>query len=468
MDNSYQSIQSTNIFDDSSSSSMSSASELDVIGCSSSSFYDLMIYERLRMITFILYGHTWPKMNIISPSLLAKAGFFYLRDDAVQCAFCRGVLRNWNKDDSPMQEHERHFPDCPFIMGKFVGNVPLELDHELKSDDNLNQYSEMNLENQELINDHYNKSKEPSFPIYKDSSCRLASFDNINWPKKLDKKRFVEAGFFYSGKEDRTICHHCGGLLFSWKKEDDPTSDHAKFFPECMFIIEMKGDEYHEFVRFKKQMILMRSKLNKNNATLMIKEINSIRKISFENFKSMKRSLSKLLDILKRPDNNRATEYYEDYFKKFNFLIDCQNISHFFSNEHDSNSSSSALTSLSISSASSSSGDNDDDILSRFSALNLPDSNDSDYYSSKSDCDDEEDEWPDSSKENHSDDDNRMQSTKIDLTCSICYERQIQVVFIPCGHQLACLKCAMQIDVCPVCRNRITSKLRTYFAYPRS
>lgn len=60
-------------------------------------FYKLMKYERLRLITFFLYKHQWPKLDIVYPDLLANAGFFYYKDDSVRCVFCRGTVRNWEK-----------------------------------------------------------------------------------------------------------------------------------------------------------------------------------------------------------------------------------------------------------------------------------------------------------------------------------------------------------------------------------
>lgn len=53
-----------------------------------------------------------------NPLALAAAGFFYLGvADQVQCAFCRGVVRDWEPQDEPRQEHMRLFPSCPFILG---------------------------------------------------------------------------------------------------------------------------------------------------------------------------------------------------------------------------------------------------------------------------------------------------------------------------------------------------------------
>lgn len=58
--------------------------------------------------------------SFLSPLTLAQAGFFYLGvADQVQCAFCRGVIGNWVRNDDPRREHLRLFPSCPFILGNF-------------------------------------------------------------------------------------------------------------------------------------------------------------------------------------------------------------------------------------------------------------------------------------------------------------------------------------------------------------
>ena len=37
--------------------------------------------------------------------------------------------------------------------------------------------------------------------------------------------------------------------------------------------------------------------------------------------------------------------------------------------------------------------------------------------------------------------------------CKICFDKLIDSVFVPCGHILACLTCAMNVDQCPVCES---------------
>jgi hypothetical protein len=54
---------------------------------------------------------------------MAMAGFFYYnKGDCVQCAFCLGILKQWERGDNPWAEHKRHFPRCPFILNLPVGN----------------------------------------------------------------------------------------------------------------------------------------------------------------------------------------------------------------------------------------------------------------------------------------------------------------------------------------------------------
>uniref|UniRef100_A0A0L8IDV4 Uncharacterized protein n=1 Tax=Octopus bimaculoides TaxID=37653 RepID=A0A0L8IDV4_OCTBM len=65
---------------------------------------------------------------------------------------------------------------------------------------------------------------------------RLKSFHA--WPQtgKPDKKDLAEAGFFFEGPEDRTICFHCDGGLNKWTANDNPMMEHFKTYPNCVFI----------------------------------------------------------------------------------------------------------------------------------------------------------------------------------------------------------------------------------------
>ena len=89
--------------------------------------FDLLRREAVRLATF----HDWPTRAHAQPVELAKDGFFFTGlDDRVQCAFCRGFLRNWVPGDRPSAAHKKHHPECPFVRRLEVGNVSREANEQ--------------------------------------------------------------------------------------------------------------------------------------------------------------------------------------------------------------------------------------------------------------------------------------------------------------------------------------------------
>lgn len=76
---------------------------------------DLRILEN-RLRTFENSG--WP-LSWLRPQDLAQAGFFYFNiGDQVKCAFCGGIIGQWEENDLPLHEHRKFFPDCPVIRSR--------------------------------------------------------------------------------------------------------------------------------------------------------------------------------------------------------------------------------------------------------------------------------------------------------------------------------------------------------------
>ncbi|XP_046916522.2 uncharacterized protein LOC124496983 [Dermatophagoides farinae] len=48
--------------------------------------------------------------------------------------------------------------------------------------------------------------------------------------------------------------------------------------------------------------------------------------------------------------------------------------------------------------------------------------------------------------------------------CSICLDRERQIVFFPCCHLTSCEQCSIQMKNCPICRIDINTSLRVYLA----
>ncbi|XP_017400245.1 baculoviral IAP repeat-containing protein 2 isoform X1 [Cebus imitator] len=164
-----------------------------------------MSTEEARFLTY----HMWP-LTFLSPSELARAGFYYIGPgDRVACFACGGKLSNWEPKDDAMSEHRRHFPNCPF------------LENSLET----LRFSISNLSMQT-------------------HAARMRTF--MYWPSSVpvQPEQLASAGFYYVGRNDDVKCFCCDGGLRCWESGDDPWVEHAKWFPRCEFLIRMKGQEF--------------------------------------------------------------------------------------------------------------------------------------------------------------------------------------------------------------------------------
>lgn len=48
--------------------------------------------------------------------------------------------------------------------------------------------------------------------------------------------------------------------------------------------------------------------------------------------------------------------------------------------------------------------------------------------------------------------------------CKICYAEEMGVVFLPCGHLVACVNCAPSLKTCAVCRKPFSATVRAYLS----
>ncbi|XP_047296451.1 baculoviral IAP repeat-containing protein 7 isoform X1 [Homo sapiens] len=48
-------------------------------------------------------------------------------------------------------------------------------------------------------------------------------------------------------------------------------------------------------------------------------------------------------------------------------------------------------------------------------------------------------------------------------TCKVCLDRAVSIVFVPCGH-LVCAECAPGLQLCPICRAPVRSRVRTFLS----
>ena len=57
-----------------------------------------------------------------------------------------------------------------------------------------------------------------------------------------------------------------------------------------------------------------------------------------------------------------------------------------------------------------------------------------------------------------------LEDERSSMTCKVCLDRRMEVVFVPCGHFVCCSSCSQSLHKCPYCRKPITTALKTYLS----
>ncbi|XP_060575408.1 baculoviral IAP repeat-containing protein 7-B-like [Ruditapes philippinarum] len=91
-------------------------------------------------------------------------------------------------------------------------------------------------------------TERPKHPDYGIKSVRLSSFTNWN-QGIVDPTQLAEAGFFYTGDRDCVTCFFCGDGMKGWEEGDNPWIEHARWFPNCSFVKQCKGDNFVNMCR---------------------------------------------------------------------------------------------------------------------------------------------------------------------------------------------------------------------------
>lgn len=178
--------------------------------------------EDCRLATYV----NWP-LSHISPSALAKAGFYYTyQSDQVKCAWCEGVIGQWEVGDDPFAEHLKFFPTCAKVIANSISS-------NLVLDANIG----------------IQPVKPPHAPQFSSLDSRIRSFENWTMGNIQNPDCLAQAGFYYLGRADEVHCFYCDGGLRFWLPDDDPWFEHARCFPKCQFVQLVKGQLFIENVQ---------------------------------------------------------------------------------------------------------------------------------------------------------------------------------------------------------------------------
>ncbi|XP_055855654.1 death-associated inhibitor of apoptosis 2 [Episyrphus balteatus] len=435
--------------------------------------------EMHRLATF----KNWPNPNI-SPQSLVKAGFYYLnQSDQVKCAWCKGVIAKWEKNDNAFEEHQRFFPDCPRVL---LGPL-IEIASDGIRDLGIQQISP------------------PKKAKYSSLDARMRTYANWPIPDIQKPEALSQAGFYYQDIDDQVRCFHCNGGLRSWQKEDDPWFDHAKWFPHCQFVKLVMSPQYVTQVQE------VARQMSQNNVCETSQEpILPDRPMTLDeamctapvlqalemglNAGCVRNATQRQLEIAGRPyetneelvkavlgdqlDEDDEVEDYEnpmtqqlsrlinsffgevrsetrpDATNQMGQTVEREQTNH-IPPSTSSSSSNNQLPSECIPSSSHQAPVAIPETL-RTAAASIPGPS---KWTSESPS-----KTADSNNEKNLSLEEENRKLKDARLCKVCMDEEVGVVFLPCGHLVTCVQCAPTVSQCPLCRTTIKGFVRTFLS----
>ncbi|XP_042813480.1 baculoviral IAP repeat-containing protein 3 isoform X2 [Panthera tigris] len=426
----------------------------------------------------------WP-LTFPLPEQLARAGFYYLGPgDKVACFACGGRLSNWEPDDDALSEHLRHFPFCPFAESRLQDALRCAVS---------------------------NRSMQTH-------AARSRSF--CSWPPSVPvlPEQLALAGFYYMGHSDDVKCFCCDGGLRCWESGDDPWVEHAKWFPRCEYLIRIKGHEFISQIQAShpcllEQLLSTSDNTEDENAespivhfgpgesssedavmmntpvvkaalemgfgrNLVKQTVQSKILTSGENYKTVSDIVSDLLnaeDEIREEEKERATEEKESddvslirknrmalfqHLTSVLPILDGLRTARVITEQEHSVITQKAQTSLqarllidavlvkgsfAVTVFKNCLLEMDPVLYERFFVQQ-----DLKYVPTEDGSDLPVEE--------------QLRRLQEERTCKVCLDREVSVVFIPCGHLAVCQDCAPPLRKCPICRGPIKGTVRTFLS----
>ncbi|XP_054154247.1 baculoviral IAP repeat-containing protein 2-like [Oppia nitens] len=525
---------------------------------------ETMKSERNRRNSYYVNGLSLWTVPQVLPTDLARAGFYMLDNDRVQCAFCTGIVSNWAPGLRPLDEHSKHFPLCPFIMEEDVGNQPIGFDpirdpqpvigHDVCGSGHTSPA-------EQIVGDVIvTPTGQPPLRVppdveslgvhlYSGPKCsemgpldsRKTTFATVNgWDLSIpvSTDRLAEAGFYYIGYADAVKCFHCGGGLAEWAPGDDPWIEHAKKFPNCSFLKLNKSQtfiqECHRLDQVAQGAAANNNDIVNNNNSISntttttptanttttgsgsssIGNTNREAELAcqmVDQWLANNPVVRQLMDLnLYSVDVLRATlnqRYYQcrrpyDSFAQLYDAVSTQAANHRLFGSvsavasaaancphivvHNNNNNlplinsqtrdNTATNQLNVNNITSPQPPPQQPKSQSMSSIN---SEPNDTTATTKTAPTLTTQLSGSSSTGSLLVANQNQismsttnaggsgggsDTNNRLLCKICLLKEIEIVFLPCGHQLACIECAERLTDCPVCRQTIKGLVRTFFS----
>ncbi|CAF2703119.1 unnamed protein product [Rotaria sp. Silwood2] len=338
--------------------------------------YCLNESDSMRKVRINSLSH-WPHFTPSYESM-ASAGWISCNiNDRVICIYCNRICHQWTMNDDPAEVHRRLAPQCPFVLS--MSSVHCSPN---------------------LINETLTEKLEPFHPGMVEISRREATFSNAKWTYNSPSiEDLVRAGFFFAGIDNSVTCFYCNGSLHKWGSNNNPTIEHARWFPHCTYAKHLCGDKLHGKIQTLKKRNLKENQIDKDQLNRLV-----IARLDLPAVQCLRSQYS--LAIIKRCIEDQLKIKNDDFKSDADLSIACLILQKQL-----------------------------DIIQSSTDNIIIPSKNQQSNTSS--------------------------QSSKQSLgECVICLSEEKKLACMPCGHLCTCVPCGYTLSSCPMCRKKIESFIR--------
>ncbi|XP_025948641.2 baculoviral IAP repeat-containing protein 7 isoform X3 [Dromaius novaehollandiae] len=318
--------------------------------------------------------------------------------------------------------------------------------------------------------------------IMRNEARRLRTF--WQWPDSspVSAQDLAKAGFFFVGPGDEVQCFCCGGILKDWVPGDCPIVEHLKFFPSCKFVCgEDVGSQQvfpleEIFDCVDGQFLSLLQRIDSEETALPNQpeypEMGT-EEMRLSTFQSWPQYTEVHPEQLARAGffytgqgdmvrcfycdgSVRNWEFGDDPWREHaKWYPRCEFLLRSRGREFVSGVQESYFSTLVSPRDSWHQADQDS------SASQDPVQRETEASHSREEThpvqQKESDETPLSTEE-------QLRRLQEERMCKVCMDRDVSVVFVPCGHLVACAECAPNLRLCPICRAVIRGSVRTFMS----
>ncbi|XP_071967023.1 baculoviral IAP repeat-containing protein 7 isoform X2 [Engystomops pustulosus] len=314
-------------------------------------------------------------------------------------------------------------------------------------------------------------------PSMRCEASRLRTFTMWPGPSTMSPRELAHAGFYYLGPGDRVQCFCCGGVLRCWEPGDQPQDEHLKFFPSCPFVLgrevgnipcaagwdsvdgqilgqlhRLPGEEEEEtWQAAYPDLIEERERLSTYRGWPPYAEVTPevLARAGF--FYTGLRDHVKCFHCDGGLRNwERGDDPWREHAKWFprcEFLIHSMGLA-YIRGVQDAIFSSPESTAESQSPA-----DRSPDGLSDFVRIH-------EAPAERASSEPGPPKEPDAVLTT----DEQLRRLKEERMCKVCMDKDVSMVFVPCGHLVVCMDCAPNLRHCPICRATIRGRVRAFMS----